>query len=168
MDKMVSFKERVRSGIVTGAFSYSLLVGKTIRVKSPLFENSKEFVLRFFPRNFLHLTGVVTPLSSMDFYQKALDGSLLVSDFDCDSTPALKGTVRYKIRNIQDIGTFYQRVTKVEVDFSSNTVRCRFATTDGQYTIGFVGSSILVPNTLLNKDKIKEANAITDFKVSIS
>ena len=104
----------------------------------------------------------------MNFYQKALDGSLSVDDFDCDSTPALKGTVRYKVRNIQNIGSFYQRVTKVEVDFSSNTVRCRLATTDGSYTIGFVGSSILVPNTLLNKDKIKEENAITDFTISVS
>ncbi len=161
---LMSFKERVLAGIVSGALSYSQLIDKEIRVKSPSFKDREDFILRFYPRNFLHLTGVGTILSSMDFYQKALDGTLSLADFDCDSSPDLKGRVRCKIRNLQNIGSFYQRVSKIEVDFSSNTVHCRLASTDGQCTIGFIGASVLVPNTLLNKDKIKEENAITDFE----
>ena len=100
----------------------------------------------------------------MDFYSKALDGSLSLSDFDCDSTPALKGTVRCKVRNLQNIGTFFERVAKVEEDFSSGSVKCKFATSEGTYTLGFIGTSFLVPNTLLNKDKISGSNSIADFE----
>ena len=132
MVALMSFKERVLAGIISGALSYSQLIDKEIRVKSPSFKDREEFILRFYPRNFLHLTGVGTVLSSMDFYQKALDGTLSLADFDCDSSPDLKGRVRCKIRNLQNIGSFYQRVSKIEVDFSSNTVHCRLASTDEQ------------------------------------
>ena len=167
MQPVVSFKERILSGIIAGALSYSSLIGKRIVVRSPTFKNRSEYVLRFFPRNFLHLTGVLTTLSSMDFYSKALDGSLSLSDFDCDSTPALKGTVRCKVRNLQNIGTFFERVVKVEEDFSSGSVKCKFATSEGTYTLGFMGTSFLVPNTLLNKDKIGESKQIVDFEIIV-
>ena len=96
MESIISFKERILSGIITGALPYSFLVGKRIIVRSPSFKVRSEYALRFFPRNYLHLTGVLTALSSMNFYSKALDGSLSRSDFDRDSTPALKDTVRCK------------------------------------------------------------------------
>ena len=167
MELITSFKERVLSGIISGALSYSSLIGKQIKVKSPLFKIRNEYVLRFFPRNFLHLTGVHTSLPSMDFYLKALDGSLSLSDFDCDSSPALKGTVRCKVRNLQNIGTFFEWFVKVEEDFSSGSVRCKFATSESTYTLGFIGKSFLVPNTLLHKDKIRESKQILDFEIVI-
>ena len=167
MEPIISFKERILSGIIAGALSYSFLVGKRIIVRSSSFKIRSEYVLRFFPRNYLHLTGVLTTLSSMDFYSKALDGSLSLSDFDCDSSPALKGTVRCKVRNLQNIGTFFERVTKVEEDFSSGSVSCKFVTSEGTYTLGFTGTSFFVPNTLLNKDKIRETKQIVDFEMII-
>ena len=167
MEPIISFKERILSGIIKGALSYSSLVGKRIIVRSPSFKVRSEYVLKFFPRNYLHLTGALTDLSSLDFYLKALDGSLLPSDFDCDSTPILKGTVRCKVRNLQNIGTFFERATKVEEDFSSGSVRCKIATSEGTYTLGFTGTSFLVPNTLLNKDKIREKKQIVDFEMFI-
>ena len=103
----------------------------------------------------------------MDFYSKALNGSLSLSDFDCDSTLALKGTVRCIIRNIQNIGTFYCHIAKVQEDLSSGSVRCKLASTEGTFTLGFVGNSFLVPNTLLNKDKINESLQILDFSIAI-
>ena len=167
MEQITNFKERILSGIIAGALSYLSLIGKQIIVKSPSFKIRDEYILRFFPRNFLHLTGVLTNLSSIDFYLKALDGSLRLSDFDCDSTPALKGTVRCKVRNLQNIGTFFQRVVKVEEEFSSGKVRCKFATSEATYTLGFIGTSFLVPNTLLNKDKIGEAKRVNDFVIIV-
>lgn len=136
-------------------------------MRSPSFKVRSEYVPRFFPRNYLHLTGALTALSSMNFYSKALDGSLSRSDFDCDSTPALKDTIRCKVRNLQNIGTFFERVTKVEEDFSSGSVRCKFATSEGTYTLGFTGASFLAPNTLLNNDKIRETKQIVDFEMII-
>lgn len=90
-----------------------------------------------------------------------------LSDFDCDSTPTLKGTVRCKVRNLQNIGTFFERVIKIEEDFSSGSVRCKFATSEGAFTLGFMGTPFLVPNTLLNKDKIGESKQIVDFEIIV-
>ncbi|MBQ7250261.1 MAG: hypothetical protein IJS37_02855 [Bacilli bacterium] len=108
MEPIIRFKERILSGIIVGALSYSSLIGKRVIVRSASFKVRSEYVLKFFPRNYLRLTGVRTTLSPINSYSKALDGSLSLSDFDCDSTPALKGTVRCKVRNLQNIGTFFE------------------------------------------------------------
>ncbi|MBQ7250262.1 MAG: hypothetical protein IJS37_02860 [Bacilli bacterium] len=46
-------------------------------------------------------------------------------------------------------------------------MRCKFATSEGAFTLGFMGTSFLVPNTLLNKDKIGESKQIVDFEIIV-
>ena len=48
-----------------------------------------------------------------------------------------------------------------------NTVKCKIASSDGKYTIGFIQTSsfIHVPLTLLNRNQIDISLAILDCKV---
>lgn len=160
-----SFKENVLDSILVGAKSYQALLGIDFKVKSPSFIERQEYLLRFNEDNFLHLTGVLTSLTAKEFFHKAIDGTLSLDDFDCESTVALKGTVRCKARNIRDIGTLLDRAVAVAEKLSSGRVYCLFAASDGSCTLGFVGGRILNPNTLLNKSKIDPNSSITDFVV---
>lgn len=160
-----SFKENVLDSILVGARSYQALLGVDFIVKSDRFVERHEYILRFNEDNFLHLTGVLTSLSAREFYRKAIDRTLSLTDFDCESTVALKGTVRCKARNIRNIGTLLDRAVSVTEKFSSGRVYCLFAASDGSCTLGFVGGRILNPNTLLNKSKIGPNDSITAFTV---
>ena len=163
--KANSFKEKVLHSILVGAQSYRKLLGIDFKVFSPHFVQRQEYLLRFHEDNFLHLTGVLTSLSAKGFFQKAVDGTLSLEAFDCESSVSLKGTVRCKARNIRDIGTLLDRAVSVTEKLSSGRVYCFFAASDGSCTLGFVGGRILNPNTLLNKCKIDSKTSIVDFTI---
>lgn len=102
-----SFKENVLDSILIGAKSYQDLLGSDFVVRSEELRFRNEYVIRFNADNFLHLNGVKTGLSPKKFFFRSLDGSLSLDDFDFESTPQLKGTVRLKARNIRNIGAFF-------------------------------------------------------------
>ena len=161
--EMRSFKQKVLDSILVGAESYQTLLNLDFIVRSLHFAERHEYLLRFNEDNFLHLTGVLTRLSAKEFYRKAINKTLSLNDFDCESTIQLKGTVRCKARNIRDIGTLLDRAFAVTEKLSSGRVYCLFAASDGSCTLGFVGGRVLNPNTLLNKSKIDPNSSVTDF-----
>ena len=160
-----SFKENVLDSILTGAKSYQSLLGFDFVVKSDAFRFRSEYVIRFHADNFLHLTGVGTSLSPKEFFFKAVDGSLSLDDFDCEATPQRKGMVRLKVRNIRNIGAFFDRTLAVQEKLVSGRVICLFAATDGTFTLGFTGGKMVNPMSLLNKNKNDPALAILDFVI---
>ena len=93
-----SFKQNVLESIYECSISYNKLLCFSYEIKSTHFVIRKEYSIHFHEGNFLHLTGVKTKLSPVDFFKKALAKELTVNDFDCDSTSSLKGTVREKLR----------------------------------------------------------------------
>ena len=160
-----SFKENALDSILAGAKSYQSLLGLDFVVSSDRFLYQKKYVIRFHADNFLHLTGVRTSLSPKEFFSKAVDRALSSGDFDCESTPDLKGTVRLKARNIRNIGTLFDRTVAVQEKMVSGRVICLLAATDGAFTLCFTGGRVINPMSLLNKDKTDPALAITSFVI---
>jgi len=66
----ISFKETIRNRLIESAKKYYSLINKKIIISSECFTIKKEYVIRFYETNFLHLTGVKTFLSPLEFYKK--------------------------------------------------------------------------------------------------
>ena len=92
----IPFKEIVRNRLIESARKYHSLLNKKIVISSKSFIYKKEYILRFYETNFLHLTGVITTLCPLVFFNKCSDGTITYDDFDCESTTQLKGLVRLK------------------------------------------------------------------------
>ena len=88
-------------------------------------------------------------------------------EFDCDNNDEIKGKVKEKMKNLSNIGNFFDRELIFQESFEKKRVKCEIATSDGKCTLGFIKikNDVHVPLTLLNKNQIKIENAITDFKI---
>jgi len=81
-----TFKEKVRNQLIESARSYSKLLNKRIIIHSDVFAYKKEYCIRFYKTNFLHLTGVKTTLTPEAFFIACFLGEIEEQDFDCDSS----------------------------------------------------------------------------------
>ena len=165
----MTFKESVRDKLTIAAKQYSKLVGVDFVLHSLDFKYRTEYLLRFHKDNFLHLTGVLTNLKAIDFYEKCFNQTITLDDFVCDSSDELKGKIKEKLKNMSNIGTFFQRKLVFQEMFEKNRVKCKLSTSDGQYTIGFISinSFVHVPLTLLNKNQIAAKDQIVNVAVTI-
>ena len=163
----MTFRESVKQKLIVAANEYNKLVGVDFLAKSKEFKNNSNYLLRFHKDNFLHLTGVSTTLSANDFFEKCLIGDISFEDFDCDSSEEIKGKAREKLRHLQSIGSFFDRELIFQEDYQKNTVKCKIASSDGNFTLGFksLKNSINIPLTLLNRNQIKEELAIKNVKI---
>lgn len=144
-----------------------MLIGVDFIVTSNFFVKNKVYLLRFHMDNFLHLTGVSTKLYAEDFFRKCLTKTLKLDEFECDYNDEMKGKVREKIKNLLNIGSFFDRKLIFQESFEKNRIKCKIATSDGKCTLGFIKirNDVHVPLTLLNRNQIKPENAITIFNV---
>ena len=109
----------------------------------------------------MHLTGIKTSLSPLDFFNKCFAGTLLLDDFDCDSTTQLKGLVRLKTRNLVNINSFFNGEIEVQEDFEKGTIKCLLGASDNLCTIGFVDAKYCVrPKTILDKNHLDKNKTI--------
>ena len=134
----VQFKETVRNRLIESAKKYYSLINKKIIISSECFTMKKEYIIRFYETNFLHLTGVKTFLSPLEFYKKCFDEKISCDDFDCDSTTQLKGLVRLKMRNMVYIDSFFINEIEVQEDFEKGSIKCLLGASDNKCTIGEV------------------------------
>ena len=161
----VPFKETIRNRLIESAKNYYFLIGKRIVLSSNSFKVRQEYVIRFFETNFLHLTGVATKLSTLDFFNKCLNGSITFDDFDCDSTKQRKGMVRVKMRNLIGINSFFSEEIEVQEDFEKGTIKCLLGVSDNKCTIGFANAKYyLRPQTILDKNHLDKTKDIVIVK----
>ena len=158
---IIPFKETVKNRLIESARKYQSLIGKKIVITSESFILKKEYIIRFYETNFLHLTGIKTSLSPLKFFSKCFDGTLSFDDFDCDSTIQLKGLVRLKTRNLVNIDSFFNGEIEVQEDFEKGTIRCLLGASDNLCTIGFVDAKYCVrPKTILDKNHLDKNKPI--------
>ena len=159
--KTISFKETVKNQLIESAKKYNSLIGKRVVLVSNDFVMKKEYVIRFYETNFLHLTVVRTNLSTIDFYNKCFKGKLSFDDFDCDSNGQLKGLVRLKMRNLINIDSFFIQEIEVQEDFEKGSIKCLLGASDNKCTIGFVDAKYCVrPKTILDKNHLDKNKPI--------
>ena len=152
---IIPFKETIRNRLIESARKYQSLIGKKIVIASESFAMKKEYIVRFYETNFLHLTGIKTSLPPIDFFKKCFDESIKYDDFDCDSTKQLKGLVRLKMRNLVNIDAFFSEEIEVQEDFEKGAIKCLLGASDNKCTIGFVDAKYCVrPKTILDKNHL--------------
>ena len=158
---IIPFKETINNRLIESARKYQSLIGKMVVVASESFVMKKEYIVRFYETNFLHLTGIKTSLSPLEFFSKCFDGTLSFDDFDCDSTTQLKGLVRLKTRNLVNIDAFFNGEIEVQEDFEKGTIKCLIGVSDNFCTIGFVDAKYCVrPKTILDKNHLDKNKPI--------
>lgn len=159
-----SFKAKVRDQLIEAAKSYSKLIDKRIIIASDVFLFAKEYKIRFYKTNFLHLTGVKTKLKAEEFFEICISESISEVDFDCDSTKMLKGFVRQKIKHLINIDNIFNNTLLFQENFSKSAINCCIATTDGKCTIGFVDAKYCVrPKTILDKNHLDKSKNIIEI-----
>ena len=123
--------------------------------------------MRFHSDNFLHLTGINTKLRAAEFFDKCLNDTISPFEYDCDSTVGLKGKVREKLNNLVKIGNFFDEDLIFQEMFEKNRVKCKIASSDYKYTLGFISINniVHVPLTLLNRNQIDEGNGIRNYTI---
>jgi hypothetical protein len=166
-DLNISFVGRSISVVCSCAKEYQKqLVPFLFIVESDLFVEQKTYQLRFYPDNFLHLTGLRTKLSPMDFWSKALSGALTESDLDSEQfkNHEFKGSLRTKIQSLPYLASLFDYDILFEEDFIKNRVVCKLATSDGKITLGFDGGKRLTPKSLMKGNLLGE-KAIHGCKV---
>ena len=132
MADQVPFKTRVLNTIIQCAKQYNTFyVEKNHLLVSDAFKKKPYYIIQAEKDNFLHLTGVSTSLSAVDFFDKAMDSSLAESDIQLithgKSEKDSKGTIRQKIKNLTSITAVIGSSCMVQEDFKRNAVLCTFA-----------------------------------------
>lgn len=152
------FKENTTKMLIIAAKSYHELINSMIVLKSEDFLAQKTYNLCFDKTNFLHLTGVLTDLSPLDFYEKCYKGIIKDEDYYYNDFNN-KNMIKSKMINLVQINKFFKQEIMVQEEFRKNNIFCKIATADNECTIGFIGSFLkLYPKTLLknnhlNRDK---------------
>lgn len=164
-----SFKEKVLEVIFIGAQKYKqFFLDYEYQISSAGFSENKFYVISATKSNFLHLTGVNTNLTATQFFDKALNKTLSVDDFDfCkkgQTEKDVKGCVRSKMKILPDIEKILSDTTLVEEKFVKNKVSCTFAASENSFTLGFISVPKCRPKTLLKGNKLKNPCKIDSIK----
>ena len=154
-----SFKERVAQAAIKNALLYKqVFVDYEYLICSDAFVKEPYYVLASQEDNYRHLIGVNTKMSASDFFSACMSGSLCENDFDFNkpnrSEKEIKGSVRKKIQVLPQLVSMMGTELVAQEDFAKNGVSCAFATSDCNFTVGFVHSSKSRPMTLLKGDEI--------------
>lgn len=162
----LSFKSKVRERLVEGALNYSKLLNYFFVFESRQFQFQKSYSLRFTEENYKHLTGVTTKLSVRVFFEKCLNGTIKIDDFDCEDTKRRKGLVRNKTKHLAKLEEIVTDTIAIEERFVHGRVIALFAVSNGRFTLAFTGGHVLNLMSLLDGIETHRGKEIKDFKIS--
>lgn len=164
-----TFKQNVLSAICNGAQVYKeFFLEYEYQVFSKSLKKNEFYIISATKSNFLHLTGVNTPLSAEQFFDKALNKTLTENDFNFikkgQTEKMVKGSVRRIVRFLSKLNKIFNPSTLVEESFTKNQVSCTFAVSENSFTLGFITSPKCRPNTLLKGNELKNPQRIDSIK----
>ncbi len=156
MNQNKSFKSTVLEALISNSKIYfNNFVTTEYLIYSENFIEEKFYTITAKKDNYLHLTGVKTPLNANQFFDKCFNGTLKEDDFDLGNT-SLKGSIRRKVKVLpKACSLFLNGEILVEEKFIKNQVSCSFASTDKDCTLGFCLSKNSKPLTLLKGNQLK-------------
>ncbi|MFI3214582.1 MAG: PBECR4 domain-containing protein [Lachnospiraceae bacterium] len=158
-----SFKERVRSIAIVSASKYkSVYIDFDYLLCSPAFHQRKYYEITATKGNYKHLVGVHSELSGDEFFDKCLEGTLELDDFDFykkgQIEKEVKGSVRQKIQVLPIMLEMLSKVVYAEESFKKNKIHCAFATEGNAVTVGYVLAG--KPMTLLKGNELDKRKAL--------
>ena len=171
MDDKISFKERVRLTAIKESKSFkSIFVDKEFLICSHSFKKRDYYILSAEKDNYLHLVGIGTQLSALDFFNKCYDGTLSLDDFDFNKNgqdeSSVKGSVRRKIQSLERLASLFDDDLLIEEGFKRNKISCAIATSDKKITLGFTSGTKSRPKTLLKGNELKTNPLTVDLVLS--
>lgn len=109
----------------------------------------------------MHLIGVNTNLSAIDFFEKCIAQTLTVDDFDFEkpyqNQNVVKGSVRRKIKCLPSLKHIFDNNDLLfEEDFKKNSIICALAASNQKLTLGFAHGAKSRPKTLLKGNELSE------------
>lgn len=157
-----SFDDRVVGEIIRCSKLYKQnLTSYDYLIISESFKINEFYLIDCKCENYMHLTGVRTTLKPMDFFNKCIDESITTSDFICSVDKHIKGTVRRKLKVLDNmVNIFSGKELFFEENFEKNKVICSLATSDLKCTLGFIGKNKIRPMTLLSGNTLRTNNKI--------
>lgn len=160
-----NFKERVRLEIMKAAKQYEeIYVGYEYLICSEAFMQNDYYMVSAMRDNFQHLTGVHSNISSREFFDKCIQGTLIDTDFDFikkgQDEKAVKGTVRRKIKVLPNMMELFKDGLQAEENFKKNKIVCSFATADGNCTLGFSESTKARPKSLIKGNELSNSKPV--------
>jgi len=165
MDTKPSFKSRVKDTVISGAKVYQeYFMDYDYLLCSDAFKINKYYIIRGEEDSFKHLTGVIFESDTpQNFFKKSLNGTLQEDDFEIkknEHDTNTKGTIRRKIKVLEDAMHIFDKTTFVEEDFEKNNIKCSLATENGCSTIGFTPTGIITrPKTLLKGNQLDKSKS---------
>lgn len=149
-----SFKTRVcHAAIQFAASYYEYYIQYDYMIFSDAFISNSFYIISAEKTNYLHLIGVSTRLSALDFFDKCYAATLTEDDFEIafhgNDNRKFKGTIRRKINALSFIDGLMNVGNMVEEGFHKNAVTCSLASSDGNCTMGFIAVGAARPMTLL-------------------
>ena len=171
MDDKISFKERVRLTAIKESKSFkSIFVDKEFLICSHSFKKRDYYILSAEKDNYLHLVGIGTQLSALDFFNKCYDGTLSLDDFDFNKNgqdeSSVKGSVRRKIQSLERLASLFDDDLLIEEGFKRDKISCAIATSDKKITLGFTSGTKSRPKTLLKGNELKTNPLTVDLVLS--
>ena len=152
------------STLYSAAKEYSKLLNLSIIFESKQFANQKSYTARFYKENFLHLTGVKTGCTALDFYEKCFNETILISDIN-NFEKEYRNKIARKLKHLQRISQYFLNDLQVQENFEKNTVSCVVATSDGEKTIGFANTKPIIRiKTLLDRNQLNPNKPILTIK----
>ncbi len=154
MDNIQEFKEWVKNTVIYESKNYyDHLVKHHYLIYSPEFKSRPYYEAKASISNYLHLTGVSTSLSAIDFFKKAYSGSLILDDFSVarenQSYGQAAAVIRNKLKSLPNINNLFNKGTLVEEDYERLTFSCSFAVENKKTIIGYTNGSKCVPMSLI-------------------
>ena len=149
MTEIISFAARVKNVVSECSKDYKdFFVDYDYLVCSKGFKQRPYYIIVADKNNYKHLTGIQSPLSPDEFFQKCFNDTLDETEIsfikDGQTENEVKGSIRRKISVLPLITSVFSQDTLVEEDYSKNRIRCSFAAGMEKFTLGFTLAS---PNT---------------------
>ncbi len=168
MADVISFKKRVINVAIEKVVSYTtILVDNEYLVYSSAFVHKDEYILVADEKNYMHLVGVSSDLSPLEFYNKCLDGSITEDDINFDSprrdSKIVKGSVRGKISALDEISSLFYPGCLVEENFKKNIISCTIATATNKATLGFSQGKKCRPKSLMCGNALSTSAVVADL-----
>lgn len=165
-NKKDSIGKRLRDSIINAANVYSGMTGKIYLYVC----NEKYFELLFATGSFKHLTGVASPLTAENFYEKAVKRKLTEKQIIFTSQNTIKKAKR-KLPCLARLPELTNSTICIVRDLKTDTLLYKIGLTNLEFTLGVAQPTfqnqypvgVYIPRTLRIKDKAIERSSDGDF-----
>ncbi|MGL4849856.1 MAG: PBECR4 domain-containing protein [Clostridium sp.] len=159
--EQITFKERVKNIAIKEAYNYKkVFIDYEYLVCSSAFRKKDYYIINAKEENYMHLIGVSSDLSPIEFFDKCYKGILEENQIDfikhSQSEKSVIGSVRRKIKVLPNIMDMFNKNNYISVQetFRKNKIICNFATSDNKCTFGFINTSKSYPKTLIKGNEL--------------